>query len=246
MKFEKRLEAPKKTNKYYGKPDPFISSGYGMFQCGGNCTDYAYCRFREAQKNMNASDKLPTSNAGTWYKKVKASGTYKTGQVAKLGAIAVWDNGKAGHVNIVEEIYADGTWMSSNSGYKSSLFYTRKITDGGKFYKKGYKLLGFIYPDVEFDEDIWYPGTYITLKSKYIRTSPEVKTDNYVYVKNCMASVKPKLTSKKPNDKAKFKVGVEVELTKFESDKKGNLWGRMKNSYICVNDSSGKQVKKVD
>lgn len=31
MKFVKRTTAPTKDNKYYGKPDPFINAGYGMF-----------------------------------------------------------------------------------------------------------------------------------------------------------------------------------------------------------------------
>lgn len=94
-----------------------------------------------------------------------------------------------------------------------------------------------------FDNE-WETGTYITLKEKYIRTTPKVATNNYVKVKECLPSVKSKLTSTKPNDKARFRVGVEVTLNKFVSDNKGNLWGLMKNTYICVRDSSGNQVVK--
>ena len=91
----------------------------------------------------------------------------------------------------------------------------------------------------------WTTGKYITLNNKYIRTSPEVKTDNYVKVKECKPSVKPKLTSENPNAKARFKIGVEIEITGFSTDKKGNLWGKMENSWICVCDKTGNQVRKV-
>ena len=248
MKFIKRTTTPTKDNKYYGQPDPFISSGFGMFQNKGNCTDYAYCRFREAQQDINASNNLPTNNAENWFNKVKSTGAYKVGQVPKVGAIVVWSKGKignskdgAGHVAIVEEVYVDGSFLTSNSGYKSSLFYTKKIKSDKSL--KGYKFEGFIYSNVEFENE-WTIGTYKLLKSKYIRTSPKV-ADNYVLVKNCMASVKPKLTSIKGTDKAKFKAGITVDITGFATDSKGNLWGKMKNTYICLNDSTGKQATKV-
>lgn len=159
MKFVKRITAPSKTNKYYGKPDPFIDSGYGMFQNDGNCTDYAYCRFRECQENINASNKLPTSNAETWYKKVKDSGAYKVGTEPKVGAIAVYGKGEigvgkdgAGHVCIVEEVYPDGSFLTSNSAYGNSIFYTKKIGVNKKL--SGYSFEGFIYPNVEFENDL--------------------------------------------------------------------------------------------
>ena len=104
------------------------------------------------------------------------------------------------------------------------------------------------YPYLIGEKDfnnIWVPGKYITLKSKYIRTSPEVKSNNYVKVKECKPSVKPKLTSNKPNNKARFKVGVEVELHEFKNDKKGNKWGKLDTTWICVWDKSGNQVRKV-
>lgn len=103
----------------------------------------------------------------------------------------------------------------------------------------------YLIGEKNFDND-WKIGKYRTIKSKYIRTSPKVEVNNYVKVKECMPSVKSKLTSSNPNDKARFKVGVEVTITEFKSDTKGNLWGKMKNTYICVRDSSGNQVVKVD
>lgn len=102
----------------------------------------------------------------------------------------------------------------------------------------------YLTGELNFDGK-WKEGKYELLYSKYIRETPEVKTNNYVLVKECLPEVKPKLTSNKPNDKARFKVGAQVELTGFAVDKKGNTWGKMLNTYICVCDKSGNQVKKI-
>lgn len=102
----------------------------------------------------------------------------------------------------------------------------------------------YLTGELNFDTE-WTAGTYRLLKEKYIRETPKVAINNYVLVKECKPSVKPKLTSKKPNDKAKFKVGVEVDITGFATDKKGNLWGKMDTCYICVKDSTGNQVIKI-
>ena len=105
-----------------------------------------------------------------------------------------------------------------------------------------------IDPTPYLDADLptyWTKGKYKTLVSKYIRTSPKVATNNYVKVKDCLTSVKPKLTYQKPNDKARYKVGVTIELNAFEYDNKGNLWGKQINTWICVEDKTGKQVEKL-
>lgn len=102
----------------------------------------------------------------------------------------------------------------------------------------------YLIGEKNFD-NTWTEGSYITLKKKYIRTSAKVATNNYVKVKECKAKVKPKLTSTNPNAKARFKVGVEVNITGFATDGDGNLWGKMENCYICVKDKSGNQVRKI-
>lgn len=92
----------------------------------------------------------------------------------------------------------------------------------------------------------WTKGTYTTLKAKYVRNTPEVINGNntnkvrYDGITN--------LTNKKKcyADKdgyAKTKIGEKFELTEFTTDLKGNIWGRLKYSWICVQDSTGKQVK---
>ena len=159
----------------------------------------------------------------------------------KIGEL-VW---MKGHVGIY---VGEGHVIEATCGWNKDKVVKSDIAKDGTSSLNGVKRLkwqkhGFL-PYVDYgEEDYWTKGKYKTLVSKYIRTSPKV-ANNYVLVKECMASVKPKLTSQKPNDKARFKIGVTVELTAFEYDSKGNLWARMKNSYICVKDSTGDQVVK--
>ena len=75
---------------------------------------------------------------------------YKRGQTPKLGAVMCYRKGKAGvssdgagHVLIVEKIYSDGSVLASQSGYKSSRFWTSVIPKG--YALKGYVFQGFIY-----------------------------------------------------------------------------------------------------
>ena len=86
-------------------------------------------------------------------------------------------------------------------------------------------------------------GVYLTLKEKYIRTNPYVGNNRVLY-KNLYNDVKPKC-NKDTFGYAKFKVGVEIELHEFTTDIYGNLWGKLRNTWICVKDSTGPQVKKV-
>ena len=252
MKFIQRLEAPKKDNKYYKHKS---KGGYNKCikisgsDCLPNCTGYAYGRFMEYQKLTTV--KLPTSNAESW---IDDNKHYKEGLKAKVGAIIVWKQGKihfskdgAGHVGIVEEVYADGSILVSNSAYGGKRFY---LTRHNKNYTKaGFKFVGFIYPEKDYEikqdkVDDFDEGYYILLNSKYIRTQPYV-ANNIVKVGECMESVKPKLTSKNKNDLARFKIGESTYIKSFTKDNKGNIWGKMINSYICVKDKTGNQVEKI-
>lgn len=249
MKFIKRTTQPKQDNKYYGKPDPFINADLGMFQTGGNCTDYAWCRYRECQNNIKGSNKLPTSAAYRWYKDAKANGL-ETGSVAKLGAVAVFGkpDKKIGHVAVVEELngikctYSSSAWNKDKK--KRKLFYTKTLTQATKW-GTNYPFIAYIY-NINWDNDILPLGTYKTTKSKILRKTAKVDS-NKLKVKQCSKDIKKLLTSKKPNDTAKFKVGVKVEFDKYTSDSKGNIWGRVvgnnTTTWICVCDSSGYQIK---
>ena len=252
MKFKQLKEAPKETDKYYGKPDPFISSGLGMFQLGGNCTDYCWCRYRQAQEDMNGSRGLPTSAAYRWYKDAVAKGL-STGSVAKLGAVAVFGkpNDKIGHVAFVEAI--DGINITySSSGWKKNpkkryLWKTKKLKQA-QAWGVNYPFLCYIYnEEFENDKSFKIGKEYKVLKSKILRTGAKVSSNNKIKVKECNDEIKKLLTSTKPNDIAKLKVGKKVVFSKYKSDSKGNTWGLLVgnniNSWVCVCDSTGNQVK---
>lgn len=142
MGYSPRLSCPSRDNKYYNTNiNPFVSSGYGMFQNNGNCTAYAYGRFMEVLGKNSCN--LSTANAENWYNK---NDGYKRGSSPKLGAIICWygKGSLAGHVAVVEQIKSDGTIITSNSAWKSSLFYTKELKPP---YSMGsnYSLQGFIY-----------------------------------------------------------------------------------------------------
>lgn len=157
-KFISRLTAPSKSDKHFYSDNIFYRCGYGM----PNCTAYAWGRWYEL---LGTKPKLWTGNAENWYPKSKSYDGYERGQTPKLGAIACWRKGQAGndrdgagHVAIVEEIYADGSILTSNSGYKASLFFTKKIARG--YALSGYTFQGFIYLPIEFDNPVNTEYTY--------------------------------------------------------------------------------------
>lgn len=188
LNFQKQTTAPKVDDKYYYSANPFALSGYGL----PNCTCYAWGRFATIlDENGEGCPKLPLSNAENWYKDCK---NYEKGQIPKLGAIAVWKQGKyhtpsdgSGHVAIVEEIYDDGSWLASNSAYKGTLFYL--TPHNNKNEKAGYEFEGFIYlpfdienetndaengtNDVENKTNEIIVGTKVLMKSGYLTASSD-------------------------------------------------------------------------
>ena len=143
MGYTPRLSCPSRDNKYYNSNiNLFVASGYGMFQNNGNCTAYAYGRFMEILGQNRC--KLSTRNAENWYG--NTSDGYKRGSTPKLGALICWEGlgSLAGHVACVEQIKSDGTIITSNSAWKSSLFYTKELKPP---YSMGsnYRFQGFIY-----------------------------------------------------------------------------------------------------
>ena len=244
MKFERRTEAPSKTNKFY----LHTPKGYNKCirikgdECIPNCTGYAYGRFMEAQ-NITKCD-LPTSNAELWYKNYKG----KKGKKAKLGSVVVWKQGdyKAsdgmGHVEYLEHLYPDGTFDTTSSAYNGRRWYTKHYDANG--YRKGYELEGYIYPLVDFDEDKWELGKYRVLYHKYLRSTPEVKSNNKVKYKNLIDKAKAKCIKDKLGY-AKYKIDAEIDIKEFKTDSKGNVWGRTNTLWVCVEDKTGKQVIKV-
>lgn len=145
--YNPRYDCPSRDNKYYNSGiNPYVNAGYGMFQNNGNCTAYAYGRFMEilGQDRCN----LSVNDAEDFF---DHSDEYERGQTPRLGAIICWE-GKgslAGHVAVVEEIKSDGTIVTSNSAWQSSLFYLKELKPP---YNMGsnYRFQGFIYnPNVK-------------------------------------------------------------------------------------------------
>ena len=162
--FKPRLTKPESGNKYY---NTVANGGYSGAIKGSptdsgcnvlaNCVGYAAGRFNEiiGQKKMTYFMYPP--NAEDFYDTAINAGL-KVGLVPKLGAIIVWAKGKtwtsadgAGHVAIVEQINADGSIITSESGYGcSNPFWTSSREKGGGNWGAGssYRFLGFIYqPD---------------------------------------------------------------------------------------------------
>lgn len=207
MKFNARMTPPSETNKYYihtskGGYNKCIIINTTSGSVIPNCTGYAYGRFMECQ-NIHKCN-LATSNAETW---IKNNSTYKTGTTAKVGAIGVWSKGKignskdgAGHVGVVESVYSDGSFLTSNSGYKTKRFYTKKFNKYGRYI--GYTFLGFIYPNTEFNKKSIEEIAYEVISGKWgngITRKNNLNNAGYDY-KEVQIKVNEILSTKKQNE----------------------------------------------
>lgn len=150
--FVRRTSAPSEDNAYYYANNPFEAAGYGM----PNCTAYAWGRFYEINGSRPA---LSLGNAENWYG--YADG-YARGKTPRLGAVICWRRGAAGdssdgagHVAIVEAINEDGSIVTSESGWNSSLWWqtTRNNSGGNWGQSSAYTFQGFIYSPTNFDTE---------------------------------------------------------------------------------------------
>lgn len=158
----KRTNAPSKNDEnYYSKKNLMVKSGYSM----PNCTTYVHGRCLENGWDVS---KLPTCNAGYWYDKCLKLKLYNVGQIPKEGAIAVfrklkadgktYEDKNAGHVAFVEEVKANGDIVTSNSAYKSTVFYLKTFTKSTNYKWKNskgryYVFVGFIYSGNEITNE---------------------------------------------------------------------------------------------
>ena len=157
MAFKPRLTKPERGNPYYNTKG---NGGYSNAIKGkptdpdcdvlSNCVGYAYGRFNEIG-NYGFFKYLKPVNAEQF---VNYTGGLTIGQTPKLGSCMVWKKGAtlngsdgAGHVAIVEQINADGSIVTSESGWGSKAFWTqtRKKGNGNWGAGSGYTFLGFIY-----------------------------------------------------------------------------------------------------
>ena len=93
-------------------------------------------------------------NAENMYANAQQHGL-KTGSTPQLGALIVWQKGAtlsgsdgAGHVAVVEQVNADGSIITSESGYgaKNPFWTTHREKGGGNWGESSaYKFIGFVY-----------------------------------------------------------------------------------------------------
>ena len=153
-KFVKRTECPTPDNYYYYDGNIFYQSDPSDLGLP-NCTCYAWGRFYELTGEY---PRLCIHNAEEWY---DWDDGYSRGTTPKLGAVIVWARGVvgdnddgAGHVAVVEEIYDDGRFLVSASGYGGPMFWLETVNaDGSRDGSPAYRFLGFIYNPINFEED---------------------------------------------------------------------------------------------
>ena len=159
--FKPRMTKPESGNPYYNKIE---NGGYSGAILGSpidkgcnvlaNCVGDAAGRFNEIIGQPKFVYFQYPPNAEDFYDTAVAAGL-KVGTQPKLGAIICWARGKtwcsadgAGHVAVVEEIKADGSIITSESGYGcASPFWTshRYKESGNWGQSTAYRFLGFIY-----------------------------------------------------------------------------------------------------
>lgn len=160
MAFTPRLTRPTAGNKYYITKS---AGGYSNAIVGSpkdsacnvlaNCVGYAYGRFNEIG-GYGCCKYLTPTNAENFIETARAQGL-TISQSPSLGACMVWRGGAtlngsdgAGHVASVEKINADGSIVTSESGWGCTpAFWTKtrkKGSDGNWGASSGYTFRGFI------------------------------------------------------------------------------------------------------
>lgn len=175
--FVQRTTAPDESNPCYFSDNPFYQSGFGM----PNCTAYAWGRFYEIS---GTRPNLCTWDAEEWFGYPDG---YARGQIPKLGAVVCWrhgvvggDSDGAGHVAIVEQINADGSIVTSESGWGSDFWWrTTRSNDGNWGAGSGYTFQGFIYNPVDFGSGSFTPPEPIS-ENRWL--SMEEMQNNAVYI----------------------------------------------------------------
>ena len=251
MEFNPRLTKPSKDNKYY-----YSNLNYFYPKYVDQCTWYVIGRLLElGAKKTELEKKVPQSNAENWYNDAK----FPKQQEPEPGCYIVWSAGKThhasdgmGHVAFVEHKYPDGAIRITESG-ASMKFQTRILKPPYKFYlnvkhKENYKYDGCVKVLDIKPEEYWIEGQeYTTTNKKYLRYD-HCTGNNKVKYKNLSTSAKNKCDNVLTF--AKTKIGSNYVFHEFATDSKGNIWGRTTPDgrnykiWICVEDSTGKQVKK--
>lgn len=180
--FKPRMTKPENGNRYYntianggvstaiiGRPR---DSGCNVL---ANCVGYVTGRFNEIIGSGNFVYFNYPPNAEDLYEAARSQGL-AVGNVPRLGAMIVWAKGKttvsadgAGHAAIVEQIHADGSIITSESGYDAAVPFwlsKRSNQDGNWGQNNAYRYLGFVYqPEIvpeglirkgDFGDAVWW------------------------------------------------------------------------------------------
>lgn len=159
---------------WYSDSNPFYLSDYGL----PNCTCYAYGRYAEIR---NSFARLPTGNAGDWFDRAKSA--FPVSDKPELGAVACWKakagTNYSGHVGIVEQINADGSFVTSNSAWRGTYFflyncYGDNFQGGGWMKSRGYQFQGFIL-QTSAEESLPEGNWSAKNSGGYARTSGQAK-----------------------------------------------------------------------
>ena len=155
--YKPRLTAPEKWNPYYNRK---ATGGYNPCKQGkpttqganvlANCVGYAVGRFNEIG-GYNCCKYLGSTNAENFIDDFCNNQGLAVSHTPTLGGCMVWSKGKlhdgadgCGHVAIVEQINADGSIITSDSGYNSISFYTKKRSGENWGQSTEYKYQGCI------------------------------------------------------------------------------------------------------
>lgn len=245
MGFTARTSAPSTSDKHWvhtsagGLNECIKVSGNS---CIPNCVGYAWGRFYEI---LGKRPSLSRSNAENWYS--NTSDGYSRGKTAKLGAVVCWAKGKAGnssdgagHVAIVEKIKSDGSFVVSQSGYKSKRFWTSTIPASGKL--SGYTFQGFIYnPAVSTSSSSSSasPSTgYVVGKTYTLQSTMNVRTGpgtNYAKKKKSALTANAQAHA---TSGGALKKGTKVTCKGVYKNGSA-IWLLIPSGYVCAKGKSG-------
>lgn len=137
-------------NRYYKQPGSVLA----------NCVGYARGRFNEIAGSWKYTWTGDAKNTITGI--TSRYPNIQTGTTPKPGAMIVWTNSQAGHVEVVEKVISPTEIICSTSGYgfKTQSFrtYTRKLGSDGNWrvgcswMGSDFRFLGFVYhPSINYD-----------------------------------------------------------------------------------------------
>lgn len=101
----------------------------------------------------------------------------------------------------------------------------------------------------------WVNGKYGLLYHKYLRSTPEVKTNNKIKFSALNSDKAKNNCIKDILGYAKTKIGAVMNFDMFKTDSKGNVWARTTNGkkdnktiyvWVCVEDKTGIQAKLIN